>query len=256
MGIYSHSIDTDMAIGSILSNFDSAFILHTVEDSLQMKFRPFGDAMPNFIDILNRQFDSVVDAGPDYRQQIEATRSESFKEIVDLICSYYNLQMAQPLDELNPMEAYGIARTMYDIFISNFTDYMINFYMTYIIQNMDGIYNYLLKDDNIRKPREKDKPVKSYIDDKFHLIHANLNKIIMNMTTYDIPFQVLITYFTDPNTAARISELFIDTGDIYKNHYAVYLLDQRYMADLLTCIKLRLQRRTQESLSVNNTIPQ
>ena len=119
MGYYTRSIDTDSAIGSILSNFDSAWVIHSVEDSLNMKFRPFGEPMPNFVDILNRQMNATIDAGPDYRQQIEDVRIQSFKEIIDTICQYYNLGLAEPIDELNPLEFYGIARNIYDIFVSN-----------------------------------------------------------------------------------------------------------------------------------------
>ena len=43
MNSYTGSIDTDMAIGTILSNFDSAWIMHSIQDSLNMKFRPFKD---------------------------------------------------------------------------------------------------------------------------------------------------------------------------------------------------------------------
>lgn len=256
MGYYTNSIDTDMAIGSILSNFETPWIIHTVEDSLDMKFRPFGEPMPNFIDILNRQFNATIDAGPDYRDQIEEVRRQSFKEIVNTICNYYGLELGEPIDQLNPLEFYGISRNLYDIFVSNFTEYMINFFITYIIQNMDSLYIALMNDETVKKPKEKDIPVKSYIDPKFYIIHSNLNKIILNMANYDIPLNALLTYFVDPNMATRLGNLLIDTNDIYRHHYAIYLQDQRYMADLLTCIKLRLQARTQESLTINNTIPQ
>lgn len=256
MGNYTRSIDTDMAIGSILSNFDSAWVIHSVEDSLNMRFRPFGEPMPNFIDILNRQFAATIDAGPDYRQQIEEVKNQSFREIINTICRYYNFELTEDISELPDLEFYGIARNIYDIFVSNFTEYMINFFMTYIIQNMDSIYTSLMNDDNIKKPREKDLPVKSYIDPKFYIIHSNLNKIILNMQTYDIPLEVLLTYFVNADMAARLGQLISDKGDIFRNHYAIYLSDQRYMADLLTTIKLRLQARTQESLSINNMIPQ
>ena len=54
MNSFANSIDTDMGIGSILSNFETPWIMHTVQDSLNMKFRPFSEPMPNFVDILNR----------------------------------------------------------------------------------------------------------------------------------------------------------------------------------------------------------
>ena len=252
MNNYTGSIDTDMAIGSILSNFDTSWVMNTIHDSLNMKFRPFGEPMPNFVDILNRQFDSVIDAGPDYKEKINETKIDTYKEIITAICDYYGLVFTEPFEEINPVELYGIAHTMYDIFISRFTDYMIHFFVTYITQNIDSIYNYLMNDDTVKKPRDKDIPVKSYVYPKFHIIHANLNKIVMNMISYDIPLNTLLSYFVDQNTLYRLSMLLTDTGDIFKNHYAVYLQDQRYMADLLTSIKLKLQSNTQEAFSVYN----
>ena len=252
MNNYTGSIDTDMAIGSILSNFDTSWVMNTIHDSLNMKFRPFGEPMPNFVDILNRQFDSVIDAGPDYKEKINETKIDTYKEIITAICDYYGLVFTEPFEEINPVELYGIAHTMYDIFISRFTDYMIHFFVTYITQNIDSIYNYLMNDDTVKKPRDKDIPVKSYVNPKCHIIHANLNKIVMNMISYDIPLNTLLSYFVDQNTLYRLSMLLTDTGDIFKNHYAVYLQDQRYMADLLTSIKLKLQSNTQEAFSVYN----
>ena len=197
MNNYTGSIDTDMAIGSILSNFDTSWVMNTIHDSLNMKFRPFGEPMPNFVDILNRQFDSVIDAGPDYKEKINETKIDTYKEIITAICDYYGLVFTEPFEEINPVELYGIAHTMYDIFISRFTDYMIHFFVTYITQNIDSIYSYLMNDDTVKKPRDKDIPVKSYVNPKFHIIHANLNKIVMNMISYDIPLNTLLSYFVD-----------------------------------------------------------
>lgn len=248
---YAGSIDTDMAIGTILSNFDSAWVMHTIQDSLNMKFRPFNDPMPNFADILNRQFNITVEASPDYAEKVEDVRKETFIEIIQCICSYYGLVFTESFDNISPEELYGIVHNLYDIFISRFTDYMVNFFTNYIIDNMNSIYTYLYNDETVKKPKEKDIPQGFYLDPKFMLIHANLNKVILNMASYDISFDTLLQYFTDPNIAQRLSVLLQDTGDIYKYHYAIYLQDERYMASLLTCIKLALQSKTQELLGVD-----
>lgn len=254
MDNYVGSLDTDMAIGSILSNFESAWVIHSVQDSLNMRFRPFADPMPNFVDILNRQFETIKMSGPDYIDQIEFTRDTSYKEIISTICEYYNLNLVQSLDEITSQELYGIARTMYEIFVSRFTDYMVDFYISYIMRNLDSIYAYLAADETIKKPREKDMPVKSYIDPKFYLVHCNLNKVILNMASYDIPLETMMEYFVNPEVALRMNQILSDRGDIYKNYYAAYLSDQRYMAELLTSIKLKLQARTQEAYDITNSL--
>lgn len=246
---YVGSIDTDMAIGSILSNFETPWIMHTIQDSLNMKFRPYQEPMPNFVDILQRQFDAVLMASPDYTDQVLEVRKQTYQEIITAICEYYGLRFTKPFEDIHPVELYGIAQTMYDVFISRFTQYMIEFYIRYIIYNSDSIYAYLT--DSIPPKRgsakEKDQISKNYIDPKYLLIHQNLNTVILNMTTYDVPLDTLLKFFLDQNQAARMSELLEDTGDIYKNHYAVYLQDNRYMADVLTVVKLQLQSHTQDT---------
>jgi hypothetical protein len=250
MNNYAGSIDTDMAIGSILSNFDSTWVIHSVSDSLDMRFRPFAtEPMPNFADIINRQFSLTLAASPDYADQVIATRDETFREIITTITDYYNLEFLG-LETIGSEELFGIAHTMYDIFISRFTNYMVDFYTGYIMKNIDSIYAYLYNDDNVKKPREKDMPVKSYIDPKFQLIHANLNTVILNTAAYDISLEDLLFSFTDNNIATRLLSVLSDKGDIYKNYYASFLLDQRYMAELLTSIKLKLQELTQQAIEI------
>ena len=53
MNNYVSSIDTDIGIGSILSNFETAWVMNTVRESLDIRFRPYEGPMPNFVDILN-----------------------------------------------------------------------------------------------------------------------------------------------------------------------------------------------------------
>lgn len=250
MNNYASSIDTDIGIGSILSNFETAWVMNTIRDSLNMRFRAYDGPMPNFVDILNRQFETLVYASPDNREKILETRDQTYKEIIQVICEYYNLEFTGNYEEIQPVELYGIARTLYDIFISRFTIYMIDFYVNYVMNNIDPIYAYLNADENVRKPREKDIPVKSYIDPKFLLIHANLNQVILNTASYDISLEDLLSFFTDANTRDVLIRLLDDRGDIYKNYYACYLRDERYMAEVLTSIKLKLQSKTQEAFDI------
>lgn len=242
---YKNNIDTDMAIGSILSNFETPWIMHTVNDSLNMKFRPFTEPMPNFVDIVNRQLDAVLYNAPDYRDKVLETKIETNKEIIDAICSYYKLSFSVPFEEIAPLELCGISHTMYDIFVSRFTDYMVDFFITYIINNIDSIYAYIV--DESKKPKDKEIQGRNFIDPRFYVIHANLNTIVMNMITYDITLEQLLSFFLPQNIAPRMIELLQDNGDIYKNHYAIYLQDPRYVADLLTVIKLKMQAKTQEA---------
>ena len=254
MDNYIGSIDTDMAIGSILSNFETPYIMNTIHQSLNMKFRPFSEQMPNFVDILQRHLDAVAHAAPDYIEKVESVRQETYKEIIQTICQYYNLSFNASFEDIQPLELYGIAHTMYDVFVSRFTFYMIDFYIRYIINNSDSIYAYLNDPNNanIRKFKEKEYSQRNYyIDPKYVLIHQNLNTVVLNMQSYDISLETLFSYFFDTAQYNRMISLLSDNGDIYKNYYASYLADNRYMADILTVIKLELQSKTQDISNFN-----
>lgn len=246
-----NTIDTDQGIGTILSNFDSQYIYHVISDSLNMKFRPFDGPMPNMVDILERQFNSILSHSPDYINQVKEVRFQTYKEIIITICNYYNLTFSADVDNLSQDELFGITRLLYEIFVARFTDYMIDFFVSYIVNNADSIVSYLNIDENSIKPKESGSySPKYYIDPKFIIIHANANKVIYNLAAYDITLENLFNYFVDNITASRLNNIISDNGDIYKNHYASYILDSRYTANILTIIKLRLQARTRESINV------
>lgn len=251
MNNYTRSIDTDAGIGIILSNFSSNYINHVIEDSLNMRFRPFDNPMPNMVDILERQFISILANSPDYIDKTNQVRVDTYKEIILNICNFYNLTFTGDFDSMQLMEIYGIAHTLYDIFISRFTDHMFNFFVSYIVANSDSIASYLKADDQISKIKEAGAySAKNYIDPKYIIIHANINKVIYNMTAYDISLNNLLAYFLDQAKFQRISSLLIDNGDIYKTHYASFIIDQRFSASVLTNIKLKLQSRTQEAMNI------
>ena len=138
------SLDTDLAIGTILTNFESSWVINTVQDSLNMRFRPFDvEGMPNYPDILQRQFNTIVAAGPDYIEKTNEVRLSTYREIITTICEYYNLTFEIPFENFTADELYGITRTMYDIFVSRFTQYMVDFFINYIIRNKSEYYRLL-----------------------------------------------------------------------------------------------------------------
>lgn len=245
-----NNIDTDAGIGTILSNFSTDYITHVIEDSLNMRFRPFDGPMPNMVDVYDRQFKSIYNHAPDYVDKVTEVRDETFKEIINMICKFYNINCVADLDSMNYLQLFGFAHTLYDIFISNFTEYMINFFVSYIVNNADSIVSYLNIDDSTNKPKEVGSyNSRNYIDSKYILIHANINQVVYNMAGYDIKLNTLFDYFLGPNLQ-DFKNSFEDNGDIYKHFYACFVLDQRYSSSVLTNIKLKLQSATQEALKI------
>ena len=57
----------------------------------------------------------------------------------------------------------------------------------------------------------------------------------------------LLTIITNNETAVTLCNNLTDLGDLYKYYYASFVLDPKSKADMLTCIKLALQAKTQEA---------
>jgi len=246
------NIDTDYGIGTILSRFDSEYITNLIQTSIEQKFRPFSEPMPNMVAVLSRQFKGVLDNSPDYKEQVQKVEVETYQEIIQMICNYYNLSFDRDADDLYGDNIRTLAYIMYDIFVARFTEYLIGFFVSYINRNSDFIYSYLYNDPDAKKARENSNVAqRMYTNPKFSLIHANLNRVIINMASYDIPFGELLKYLTDYNTAAKISQYITDQNDIYKYHFASYVLNQDTMSGILTSVKLALQSETISNVNVN-----
>jgi hypothetical protein len=247
----NYNIDTDAGIGSILSNFDSDYILHVVEDSLSKKFRPFDGPMPNMVDVLEREFKIVLDNAPDYREKILDTQRQTYIEIISIILDYYNLNINIDLNNISSREIYTIARYIYDVFVARYTDNMINFFTTFIINNAESIYNYLKNMENIIRPKDNGAYSKNnFIDEKFILIAANLKTVIYNIAGYSVDLNTLISYFFDPEMGQYFSSILEDKNDIYKYHYANNILSNN-APDIITRINLELQSRIMQT-NINN----
>lgn len=246
MNAYPGQIDTDMAIATILSNFNSDYIHDIVEYSMKMKFRPFSEPMPNIVDVITRQLKSVLVNSPDYQDNVNNVIDETYKEIITYICDSYNLTFTGDLDSMPQDNLYSICRTLYNIFVSRFTDFYIDFLVNYIINNVDSIHAYLLNDPESIKPKDQDAlyNASNYSNPNFILVHANINKVIYNMASYDITLYNLIDSFLDPSSASVIKSLLMDNGDIYKNYYAIYTRTLNTAAGVITTVKLKLQERT------------
>ena len=247
-----NNIDTDYGIGTILSRFDSEYITSIIQNSINNRFRPFSEPMPNMVAVLSREFEAVKNHTPDYRDKVLEVEDRTYQEICSMICDGFGLQLDLDNDQLVGETLKSFAYWMYDIFVSRFTDNLVNFYTSYIMRNIDNIYSYLLDANEVKKARENSVQAQDmYTNAKFALIHANLNKIVMNMVSYDISLQELLSYITDPNIANMLCTFISDKGDIYKYHFASYITDRNTVSGLITSIKLHLQNISISNININ-----
>lgn len=235
-------INSEKAVGIILSKFSSDFILDVIEDNIKMKFRPFNVGPVNYPVVFEQDFKLATMENPSYANEINTVRLKTYKEIIDIICASYNLAVSSEIDDYTPDQMFSLATILFDIFVTSFTPKMISFFVNYIINNKDDIYNSIPEADEIRKNKETTSyGRKIYSDYKMIVIHAALNSVLTSISAHDIPFNVLVYYLTDRPTADYLISILQDINDIYKYHYAKYINDPITRPDLFTAIKFEMQ---------------
>ena len=249
-------LNTEKAVGEILSNFNSHFVMDVMQDSLKNKFRPYSIDGINYPNMLERDFTATLVANPSFQDQVNDVRCETYLEIIRMICDHYNLQFLEERVDHNPEQLYTVASILYDVFVSSFTSRMVHFYVQFIIRNLDYIYNQLHITDESKKKDIGSYSKRMYVDPKLVAVHSYMDQVLNIITAVDIPLPTLLGYLcADINTSAFLSTILVDKNDIYKYHYASYVMDPYTRPDMFTVINLNLQAAAaQRAVEVPTTI--
>ena len=240
VGVY-----TDYGIATILSNFSEGMIQDIIKESLDYRFRPFGLRAPNYPEIIDQQLANVKMHSTGYDGEIEEQRVGAMNTIINTILDYYQLNITTDIpDEL----IYSVCYILYQLFVSEFTERMTNFFTQYILNHIESIINKIRMDNLSNTKASKNSYVKKiYNNQDLELIYENMGYIVDILAGLDIPFNNLVAYLSDQKTADFISTYIEDTGDIYKNHFARFLTDQTTSADMITKIRLKYVEATIEN---------
>ena len=240
VGVY-----TDYGIATILSNFSEGMIEDIIKESLDYRFRPFGLRAPNYPEIIDQQLSNVKVHSTGYDAEIEEQRVGSMNTIINTILDYYKLSIVNEIpDEL----LYSVCYILYQLFVSEFTERMTNFFTQYILNHIDSIINKIRMDNINNTKASKNSYVKKiYNNQDLELVYENMSYIVDILAGLDIPFSDLITYLSDQKTSDFISAYIQDTGDVYMNYFATFLTDQTTSADMITKIRFKYVEATIEN---------
>lgn len=248
-----NTIETDSALFDILSNFSDDYIDSIIQGSLQTKFRPYNNKLPNYPFLINSNFQAIFDhyTGESI-DTIKQKREDVFMRFVNTICDYYNLSLTNTPDD---DRLYPFTYVIYQVFVLEFTERMITFFTNYIIQNAESFVNSLPENrrtahSNYAKQIFNDKTKTNYL-----IIYENMPYIFDILAGLDIPFNNLVLGLSDENTANFITAYVADNGDCYKYHYASYLVNSDTKAEMNSAIQLNLMKMvlgTDSILNPNN----
>lgn len=237
-----NNINTDTAMADILDNLSYDYIYHVITDSINMRFRPYSTPMPNIPYSLEQNFRIQLEAAPGSRDQILAKRDEVYRQIIEMLCQYYNLSYHESDD------VYTDAFYLYRFLVSDFTNTVIQFFVRYILQEKKQIYTRLdLQDAKKNKDSSSVYSKKIYTDNVIASIHANIVPVIADIVTYDIPFDAIVNtvYFGTEAPAAYHITSIVSDNDYFYNHIRSYAMNE-YAADVINNVKLALQAATGE----------
>lgn len=247
-------ISTDYGIATILGNFSEDFIKDIIRESLDYRFRPYGLRSPNYPEILNSQLESVKANSIGYDEQIEDKRVEVFQSIIDTINEYYGMQV---FEDIPDEQIYSVCYIMYQLFVSEFTERMLNFYTQYILNNMDNILNYITNLAGDHKSTKTAYAKKLYNNEKYITIYDNMNLVVDILAGLDIEFPLLVEYLSDINISNLITSYITPIDDVYKNRFASFITDSATRADIITAVRFKFVQATVENAELfdpNNSI--
>lgn len=238
-------ISTDYEIASILNNFSDFLITDMINESIKYRFRPFGLRLPNYPDIFTSNLNNVLVHSVDHDEEIIEKKEEVQRLIIDTIGENFGFQVSS---EIPTEQLYPLCYLLYQIFVSEFTDRMLNFYTQYIIDNMDEILKYIKQDEVTKSSYSK----KIYNNQDLGIIYDNMIKVMDIVAALDIRLPELITYLSTQETSDFICSYIEEIDDIYKKNFAVYITNSTTIADVITSVRLKFVQATIENVELLN----
>lgn len=237
------NVNIDNQLAGILAQFNEDYIMDVVKDSLANRIRVYSARRPNIVAAYETTFKQLTDGFSSNMEDILSTRSRVYTTIIDLICKFYNFSFN---DNSNmEVDLYSAAYYLYDFFVSNYTANMIEFYVTYLIREKDGIYNAL----DLANKRKDNDPILAYSkkifkDPKLAAIHCDIDYVLNQIETFDIDLWTILNcvYQANANIPSYIYSLVQENSNIFKNYYEQSVLFSPDASDIMINIKLKLQQ--------------
>lgn len=234
---------SEKEVSSILSHFNSQYVMDIIESNLKETYKSFYTGMvnPNIVKSFEDYFKNMLNAYPFDRENIQLVREETYSEIINIICNKYNLSY---IADTESVDTYSAAFYLYDFLVSKFAYNFINFFSIYFIKEKDALYKGFNL-DNFKKSKDSSTlyAKKIFKDQKIAIINSNIGYVLPQMSEFDISFNNIIDIvYNKSKVAYFIQQNFIDNGNFYKNFYVPLFKDPNLLPGITTSIHLTLQQ--------------
>lgn len=242
----AYSLVAEGELSTILSNFNSSYTYDVVDDLMKERYNSFSViSKPNFVDELEYSFKQLLDQFPSDKDNIMYTRNNTYLEIIRRISTNSGVQFN--LEDIGSIDIRYLASIIFDLFISNYDNYVFKFLYNFIVNQKDFIYNQL---DLVKNKKSKDISTmynrQYYSNDVLAIISARLYSCIDFITALDFDPRITLSYiYTSADEIVRMNYLlqYIDSSaDLFSILIKPILTNDLISPSLVNSVKMELQK--------------
>ncbi len=237
-----YEILSDGELATILSYFQPEYVIDIVNNSLRNIYRPYGTNMTNLVLSYEMNFNSKLEQFPDASEEINLARTSAYNTIISTICNYFNIM----INTENGADLYTVAYYLYEFFISNFTQNLISFFSTFIVNEKVNLVNYFINNGELKKSSISPYAKRILADQNLGLLISNMDIILPGLIGYDFTINDIISYTYGRNTdiAILLNNTVLDRGNFYKAFFCKYIADPTTFPTVVTMVRLDIQQKS------------
>ena len=236
-----YNIVSENELTEVIAHFNTEFILTIVDAGINMRWNPSAYTNnPNVIDAWDLNFKQIIEYynNPDMTERLTTLRADTYKEIIDRVCKYHEMNFT--VEEIN---LYTAAHYIYQFFVSQFLFYMDSFFANYIIRETDAIFD-AMDLNNMKKNKDASTIYnrRVYKDEKIAIIVSNIDRVIRYISNIDFSFDyILYNCGLTKQEADYMLSIVSPQSDFFKQHYVAVLNNEFVRPNHLTNIRFMIR---------------
>lgn len=224
------SIRSDSSMAEIMKNFSSDYFISIMYREIDnFKTLPMDISRPitNIVPVIEAEFLRLSEQYPYDKENLSITRTEIYYNIIQTIGNQYKLVISFPEDS----DLYRIAWALYQFFICDLNNNIINFFTSFIINNIDSLHEMII---GVKK--KDNKPV------SFAYVNPNTMDVLNSMSTvmsYVIGMDITIQQFltSNPETYSILKDSIEEVDSFMREFIYPKLTDYQFSPILISSIK-------------------
>lgn len=248
-----YSVVTNAEVADVIAHFSGEMIMDIVEKNLMNRLS-FTIQKANLVYALEEDFKQCFQLYPAYYEEFSQKRFDLYSKIIQRICDFYNISCLSTSDT---NEIHSRAFYLYNIFVSNFSQYVVAFFTNYIIREKNALYDFMeaeltAKNKDYNALYSKKVYSNNNVNHKLVAIHANLDFVVDNICAFDINIESFIgnALYGQPQIIKYLTLILSENnGDLFSQHIVPFVQNKEYKATILTYLKLSLQQMITPDIS-------